>query len=1598
MHIRHWKSQVVTGVLLAASMVLPSTAFAGDGGAGSAGGGAGSGAGVGQIVWTYTDNYGTPTFDNVKKALLDTAHGKKESIELYEDATHPASATINTALKNAINECETRYAKRHAGSSKGANCRLVGVGAVETSGQYTGSTGNISQETWLKAYKASGIPSHTYTFRGTKYKTSATFTNSSDSVNSLVSRETAKKPAVVVIVLSADEPPTGYHLTVSTQQQDGFALSGGTQKVHDRISAHTDTGKKENLTAAVRLHWDAPDGTLNAKTASRNTTITSSGTTDGPEFSHTDFGWKAWAAGTYWYDVAVKKQASLSAAVDTKDREDSEKWSVAQPAPVKKLTYVSGEELTSGDVQAAAMPYFAQVQASTAGAETMTLTDTVFTKNVWFGGKTGDALNDSSTIWVDIDGKKTDAKFAVNDSDSDKRVLTATVSGVSKDIVGTVTLHVLTAPKPTGADFAMDDQARVCWDGKACQDTGHKETPKLTPAPDKAWVLTSKGALSTSDEKWTNERGADTKTFLPSDSISAVVNGRFPKGLSEPLDSYIIADDWSSAAKYVDFSDASKARVYVDGVDRTDAFTIRVEGTTTLATAKPEELRGTKRLAADKHIKLVVSGKMRNDYSTNAAVSAPIKNGGYEKWNTERKPTNEPPIFTWTPVVDKAWIVQESDGTWHPVIDPKKTNEAGADGKVVLDGDAVAAVVNGLVPAHLGTAPSQLNFVDDFVHADYLVDPVSASAVKVYESSVANTAATSIDNIVAHGDDVTSDFRITISGTKVSAVASEDYRKSLADMEQGRQLTILIPFTVNFANGGGAAQVREDSGKSSDAEVSFCSIPTTEPAETKNFVNAATQSIGGGTAESNQPYLCGFVPPVAKQVLAESSQGGDQSDINTKVVGHGQKVEYKLSTRFTAPQSLATKVTYASVKDQFSPYTTADKQTLEITDLASGEIVPKSEYTSVWDDANHTVIATFSGTWVASHFAPGQKVDVFIRFEARVNDDAPLSKTVNNQWELQLNNSVTPSNKVVNRPQKVDPKKSDTTEDPAIVIDGKTLLIGDTAYYRVVLDAAQLKDSAYKVQRLGLVDDFDEKYLSVDSSHIKMLDDAGNDVSEKFNIQVNDGVAYAFFKTVDTFVPATAETLPGSPQPTDLKAYSSQPLDPLTSPSIDQSVLGRTYTMVMPATVVKVDDAHVVKNAAVQVTNSDQKTTNTVVNPLKKLNPRKDVVVSVGAQSKNGGSIPLNSDFLYQVDSSVLPAHRAYAGVSEWSVVDDYDEAHDQFSGQWAIYASQDVLNPDGTVLFKKGALIQRSTPPAAGERATSDPALTTEREKSVESAGGDYFTFANHGRTFEAHATQRYLDLVSANTVSDQQWTLFVQMVRVAPGNVENSFDETMNKVTRHSNHVVTHTPKHTPSIDVEKFDAASGATKGDRDSLSNALTLTQDNAAIVFRITNTGDVTLHSFTLEDSTTAGTGGISDVQYPQGWKELELAPGEHVDITAHVRGIKADSEHTDVVSVTGVPKITCPVRDSDPFDDVPGTAGTTGAAGTPATTCDGDPLKDTDPWNARRLPASPLASTGSNMSGIAAASVLAGGIGVAFMQLRRARGRHGLHERRGAAA
>ena len=135
---------------------------------------------------------------------------------------------------------------------------------------------------------------------------------------------------------------------------------------------------------------------------------------------------------------------------------------------------------------------------------------------------------------------------------------------------------------------------------------------------------------------------------------------------------------------------------------------------------------------------------------------------------------------------------------------------------------------------------------------------------------------------------------------------------------------------------------------------------------------------------------------------------------------------------------------------------------------------------------------------------------------------------------------ITPSNKVWNEPPDFTPVKKDTQADPSISIDGKTALLGDRIYYRVTIDAKQT-NQAYKVWRLGMTDDWDDEYLSLDAKHIEVTDTAtGKDVTAKFNIAAIDGVAYVYARTADTKVPATGEIIKGDPQPRNLKEYAEK--------------------------------------------------------------------------------------------------------------------------------------------------------------------------------------------------------------------------------------------------------------------------------------------------------------------------------------------------------------------------------------------------------------------------------------------------------------------------
>lgn len=833
------------------------------------------------------------------------------------------------------------------------------------------------------------------------------------------------------------------------------------------------------------------------------------------------------------------------------------------------------------------------------------------------------------------------------------------------------------------------------------------------------------------------------------------------------------------------------------------------------------------------------------------------------------------------------------------------------------------------------------------------------------------------------------DGKVFLDGDRVASVVTAttkaSYLTGLKDLEKARQITMLVPGRANYANGAGAGQVRDDFGIEADDEITFC----TAGKNGAELTNAGSQTINTHTVETNEPKVCGYVPPVVKDVVGESSQGGARDSVDGKIVFPGQRLEYRLETQSHLPDSLAYTIVEVAVTDTYDEHFHPDKQTLEVTDLTAGKFIPKSQYRSEWNDASHAVRLVFADDYARANWLAGANPRIIIRFEGVVAEDAPADTVVDNQWALTLNNSVTPSNRVWNDPPDFQPGKEDTQADPSISIDGKTALLGDRIYYRIDLDAKQT-NHAYKVWRLGMVDDWDDEYLELDENHITVTDKAnGRDVTDRFNIQAIDAVAYVFAKTVDTEVPATGETIKGDPQPADLKIYAAlgdKDHDPLKDPAIDQSLLGTSYEVTLPMTVIKVTDDYVVTNTATQLVNDVCKDTNQVSNPLKPINPAKDVVVKVDGQSVDGKSIYLNSLFLYRLDSSTLPPDRAYPQVSDWSISDPLDTRYDKFTGQWAVYAACDLIK-DGETLAERGERIAGS-------------------DFDASRFGGELFELATDERgVVTVRATKLMLGLVSADTEHEQAWTAFIQCQRIAVGGpVANQFTETINGVERPSNTVTTHTPDMTPRLTIEKWDEQSGWPDGDRDTVDEALNMNGSDTRIVFTITNasptdsdTGDgpwFKASELSLTDQLVAGDGQIGEFEYPDDWQTLILKPGDSVGVKATLTGVS--EHHTDRAIVTGTPLVQCVVSDPDPFDgkdeeklpeDAVEIDGRTLCADTTVTS-------NTDDWNGYQ-PKDNLATTGTNIAGLIAVILVLALLGTgatAAIRLTRANGRHTGHE------
>ncbi|WP_336652973.1 MULTISPECIES: LPXTG cell wall anchor domain-containing protein [unclassified Leucobacter] len=567
--------------------------------------------------------------------------------------------------------CSSALAKAEARGGNQGRSRVVGImwagSATSAWASYSSASSAFYQQRWDQAVVGAGYPG-IYT-QAAPYMAQRWSEGLS---------EGGSTPAAVCLALNQNEPPQTYALSVTTDQQGGGAIAGTAQPVHDLV--HTSAGAstiRENVTARVVLNWDGVE--TGPRSVAKDVPVPNVGTTRTPDFTPADFGWQAWPQGGYWFDVQVGQQGMMAAPVDTPDRDPRESWTAPPVLPAKALLTSDGSrELAADEVLVAGQSYIARVRAFTNGYESsMTISDIVHSRSVWFGGV--DADNLAAGYVLNDGGQRVPAEFAVSRTGSGasaRSTVTATIRNVSPGAY--FTMYMPTFMQPTGADYSVPDDSRACYTASqiGCINGNSEVTRKVSPKPDKVWVLDEDGALIAADPDHTDKVAADGKVFLPGDAVTAVVNGRIPAHVVDPYSYYRLGDVWTKAAQYVDFSDVSKAKVFVQDnpllqwVDRSAQFDFEVVGTVTTATARAPFPATTAGLEHDRKVKLVISGNFRTDYDTDGATVA-LYNEGWEEWNNERVPTNTPPVFTWTPDPSKQVIgsAEESGDKTHDNID-----------------------------------------------------------------------------------------------------------------------------------------------------------------------------------------------------------------------------------------------------------------------------------------------------------------------------------------------------------------------------------------------------------------------------------------------------------------------------------------------------------------------------------------------------------------------------------------------------------------------------------------------------------------------------------------------------------------------------------------------------------------------------------------------------------------------------------------------------------------------------------------------------------------------------------------------------------------
>ncbi|HEO6120222.1 TPA: LPXTG cell wall anchor domain-containing protein [Streptococcus agalactiae] len=337
-----------------------------------------------------------------------------------------------------------------------------------------------------------------------------------------------------------------------------------------------------------------------------------------------------------------------------------------------------------------------------------------------------------------------------------------------------------------------------------------------------------------------------------------------------------------------------------------------------------------------------------------------------------------------------------------------------------------------------------------------------------------------------------------------------------------------------------------------------------------------------------------------------------------------------------------------------------------------------------------------------------------------------------------------------------EPKKQNLNKDK-VDINGKPMLVGTQNHYTLSWDLDQYRgikaDNSQIAQGFYFVDDYPEEALTLNPDGIQVLDKDGNRVS---------GISVSTYASLSE-APKVVQDAMAKRQFTPKGAIQVLSSD---DPKVFYDTYvktGQTLVVTLPMTVknelTKTGGQY--ENTAYQIDFGLAYVTETVVNNVPKLDPQKDVVIDLSHKdaSLDGKEVALHQTFNYRLVGAMIPSNRA-TDLFEYGFEDNYDEKHDEYNGVYRSYLMTDVILKDGSVL-KEGTEVTKYT------------LQQVDTENGLVSISFD----------------KSFLETVSDDSAF--QADVYLQMKRIAAGQVENTYLHTVNGYVISSNTVVTHTPQ---------------------------------------------------------------------------------------------------------------------------------------------------------------------------------------------------------------